>query len=1177
MHLVGSATAIPRDPVTRVVRQFFNGRTSMRHPRGPSSPSRTFAADREPRETLWSRLKAKIPVTSANPNVLLQAAERAFAAEAFDQAAELFSRAAQAFQSAPEASSSSWMRAGNCFKDIGRFTQAYTAYQRALALTPRTGDCFLQLGHLFKLSGNFRASRLAYARALELGDERARPELANFSGVTPIDIRIDDTGFDETTRRVMQSLAACDLAAERQADNLVETIRVAALALLAAGERPLARAFADAAFLSDKAAEAFERHRRFVAETNLWTGEGRRSLSDALRQSAERLPEARQRLVAIVATAAEPPDDLTDAPIPVTRGASVGGLFDADAPQAALPAAVGAVHDSLLFLRETGARQLVKDVRQLAAIAGSSGSAVALYDIGAAPDVRPLALRTLNDLAADWLIAATPRYLSVNTHPQLIARLATVSGNPLKDRLDELGSAEKLFREVDCIIHASLQRCDQTIRDRAWGAVLAACLPPEIGADAVIPQLDRSTSYRAPFIASALISIHRTRIGRKDAATEATILKNAGLFAEALDLLRPQLVETTDLGLLAEAAILAKINGEFKLSADLFERLYARNPNDGLRREIAMVLPETEDINSILGRYGKDYRFLELAREYPRFRLAFGDALLPGHGEGDAAGQIVPAFTYELRPSISPQIEWRPTTDIERIGWREFRSADGVWPKLAPVDFVRVRTASEVEVILLRARIDGRTVGATTGSPLTADFEGSPLVHQMFNCWLDLNGVERGFHELELYFEQADSGYRAERRLVYVDPAAPENERSPASVRLPDPLAAEGRDIVERVRGLPTERFPARRALLDGTVRKVLLIRADQLGDTCQSIGGMSMLRAAYPDASFECLAAPGNRELLVSLGFFDAVHTVELTYDMPTRRRYASVAEQERLSRLFADKTFDLAVDLCPGSDTQNLLLLTGARFTAGFKPDQFRWLHFGVDVRSHDAINTREVMPHSAMIESFVAALLRALRHEPTRVAPPPHTSETRALFGLSDDEDYVVLHAGSRLLIKRWPVQHFVDLARLTTAAGIKTVLLADDREAFKGVDLSGIDRSRLVTWVEKVPFTAFQALVGNSAGFVGNDTGPKHLAALHGVPVVSIHMGQVNWSEWGQDSGGEILARRVPCAGCGIERPEECGRDLVCLKDISAEDAFRSLMACATIRKSDPTAPILENAA
>ena len=94
--------------------------------------------------------------------------------------------------------------------------------------------------------------------------------------------------------------------------------------------------------------------------------------------------------------------------------------------------------------------------------------------------------------------------------------------------------------------------------------------------------------------------------------------------------------------------------------------------------------------------------------------------------------------------------------------------------------------------------------------------------------------------------------------------------------------------------------------------------------------------------------------------------------------------------------------------------------------------------------------------------------------------------------------------------------------------------------------------------KLPFADFDALLAGAAVFVGNDSGPKHLAALRGVPVVSIHSARINWNEWGQEQTGVIISRRVPCAGCGITEARECGRNIACIRDIRAEEVLAAVL-------------------
>ena len=60
------------------------------------------------------------------------------------------------------------------------------------------------------------------------------------------------------------------------------------------------------------------------------------------------------------------------------------------------------------------------------------------------------------------------------------------------------------------------------------------------------------------------------------------------------------------------------------------------------------------------------------------------------------------------------------------------------------------------------------------------------------------------------------------------------------------------------------------------------------------------------------------------------------------------------------------------------------------------------------------------------------------------------------------------------------------------------------------------------------------------------------------MVSIHMARNNWNEWGQENGGYIVSRKVPCAGCVLHHhPEECGKDFACIRRIMPDEVFAAV--------------------
>jgi hypothetical protein len=67
------------------------------------------------------------------------------------------------------------------------------------------------------------------------------------------------------------------------------------------------------------------------------------------------------------------------------------------------------------------------------------------------------------------------------------------------------------------------------------------------------------------------------------------------------------------------------------------------------------------------------------------------------------------------------------------------------------------------------------------------------------------------------------------------------------------------------------------------------------------------------------------------------------------------------------------------------------------------------------------------------------------------------------------------------------------------------------------------------------------------YLGNNSGPQHIAAALGVPTVGIYSGVVDAAEWGPTGRHAIaLQRNMICSPCYLVKPEDCVRDMACLK-------------------------------
>lgn len=144
----------------------------------------------------------------------------------------------------------------------------------------------------------------------------------------------------------------------------------------------------------------------------------------------------------------------------------------------------------------------------------------------------------------------------------------------------------------------------------------------------------------------------------------------------------------------------------------------------------------------------------------------------------------------------------------------------------------------------------------------------------------------------------------------------------------------------------------------------------------------------------------------------------------------------------------------------------------------------------------------------------------------------------------------------MLVRWPLQNFVDLAVKLLGYRCKIVFFSDELISVQARE--ELTKSQNIIIIDyKIPFDDFDTILAHASLFIGNDSGPKHLAALRDTPVISIHSPRTNWSEWGQIDSGYIVSKSIPCAGCAIISDKECAKDLICIKSIKIDDVVKAI--------------------
>jgi ADP-heptose:LPS heptosyltransferase len=525
-----------------------------------------------------------------------------------------------------------------------------------------------------------------------------------------------------------------------------------------------------------------------------------------------------------------------------------------------------------------------------------------------------------------------------------------------------------------------------------------------------------------------------------------------------------------------------------------------------------------------------------------------------------------PSETDWLVPEVAPvpkQTRLRTHDEeisIQQLGRRERTSWGGTWNTVRCVEAIRGFCISAVIITELRARLNGVQFysGSLQGFPLKYESDDLNKRKYVFNIWHDFSGYVSGIYTIELQFiNNKNSIILTHKEQIVIAPSVSENDY-PNSDRLVSISALDPRSIEEQINSRPSIIRLAKRRYFATPPRNVLILRVDQIGDLVVSVPAIRRLRELLPKARFIGLLSVANAELARTLDLFDEVISIDFPDDEWERRRVMSVDQQHELRRRLEPFKFDVAIDLSFSDVSRPLLLFSGAPYLLGFKDDRCPWLSAYIEGITRDPVNGSFDIPHSSQVLGLVEWFGAILSDHSPIIHRLDLTKDRLLPYGLSAGDRFTVLHTGARLKFSQWP--HYHKLASMILdKTDLKVVMMSDDPLIRSNLppELAGSDRFQLLD--KRLPFDEFDALLSFCTVFVGNDSGPSHLASLRGANVVNVYLARHNWNEWGHENKGYIITRRVPCAGCNIfHDPEECGKDFACIVHITPEEVFRTLM-------------------
>ena len=305
--------------------------------------------------------------------------------------------------------------------------------------------------------------------------------------------------------------------------------------------------------------------------------------------------------------------------------------------------------------------------------------------------------------------------------------------------------------------------------------------------------------------------------------------------------------------------------------------------------------------------------------------------------------------------------------------------------------------------------------------------------------------------------------------------------------------------------------------------RRILIIKPSAIGDIVHALPVLSLLRRRWPEAKISWIVTPACATLLEGHPLLDELIVFN-------RRRYGhawrSPTAMWALWRAAFDlyqHRFDLVIDLQGLFRSGWMAWQTRAPIRIGYSMAREGGWAFYTHRVPGTPLSMQAVERYLKMADAL------GLGREPVEFVFATNDADRASVAAklppMAAGARFAVLLPGTNWATKRWPVEHFAALVQpIRERFGFETIVAGGPGDAELAAHIAAPSLAGKTSLRELV------ALLERADLVIANDSGPMHIAAALGRPLVALY-GPTSASRTGPHGRMEsVLSVDIPCAPC-----------------------------------------------
>ncbi len=346
-----------------------------------------------------------------------------------------------------------------------------------------------------------------------------------------------------------------------------------------------------------------------------------------------------------------------------------------------------------------------------------------------------------------------------------------------------------------------------------------------------------------------------------------------------------------------------------------------------------------------------------------------------------------------------------------------------------------------------------------------------------------------------------------------------------------------------------TDSGPLSSALRDG---RILLIKPSSLGDIVHVLPVVSAIKAQWPGVHLTWVVKRQWAELVRRVAGVDCVWPVDEGAMSWLKQGWALRREH-----------FDLAIDLQGLFRSGLVTWLSGVPLRIGFANGREGSPWFYTVQVPVPAVEMHAVDRYLLIAEAMGAYAQGARQFRFNILDADRHiVQDILSEKGISVDQPWLAMNISARWMTKRWPLSSFAGVLDRLHGEGHGPVVVIGSAEDRHDVEaLRTVTTTPFIDLTGAIPLGCLPALLLKAAALITNDSGPMHIAAALGTPVVALFgpTSEVRTGPYG--TGHRVLTSAVSCRPC-FSRVCRHTPELECLRSLSPDDVVDAVRRLVT---------------